>query len=69
LSNKLQINPNNDYSTSNIFPTNTPLEDEWAEDIGGFWDDEVPEIVELPKTNPEPVSIEEIKHIKVTINN
>lgn len=69
MSNKLQINPNNDNSTFNIFPTCTPLEDEWAEDIEGFWDDEVPEIVNFPKTIPEPISVEEIKHIKVAIIN
>lgn len=71
LSDKLKINASDDNSTLSIFPTNTQLEDEFAEDVknGEFWGDEVPEVVDLPNTNPEPILVEEIEHIKVIIYN
>lgn len=68
MSNTLEINQNYQNTTLNICATNTILENEWAEDVGGFWDDEVPEIINEPDTIPEPISVDEIDHIKV-INN
>lgn len=47
----------------------TAVEDEWTEDVGGFWDDEVPEIISQPDNIPEPISVDEINHIKVIIYN
>ncbi|VVC40611.1 Helicase, C-terminal,DEAD/DEAH box helicase domain,P-loop containing nucleoside triphosphate [Cinara cedri] len=64
MSNKLKINQNDQNVTLNISTPTTKLEDEWAEDVGGFWDDEIPEIETLPDIIPEPISVDEIKHIK-----
>lgn len=68
MSMTLKIDQNNQNTTLNICTTNTTLEDEWADDVGGFWDDEVPEIISQPVTIPEPISIDEIDHIKVSSN-
>lgn len=68
MSNKLKINQNDKNTTLDINTTKTTLEDEWPEDIGGFWDDEVPEIENQPDILPEPISVDEINHIKVIIN-
>lgn len=66
MSNKLIIKkPYNQNAASNISTNNTPIEEEWADDIGGFWDDDVPEIISQPDAMPEPISTDEIIHIKV----
>lgn len=70
MSNKLTINTNDKKTTSNVCDVNnTSLEDEWAEDVGGFWDDGVPEITTQPDTAPELIVLDEINHIKVIIIN
>jgi len=68
MSNKLKINQNDQNTSLNICTIDTTVEDEWTEDVGGFWDEE-PEIVGPPDTAPEPISVDEIKHIKVIIRN
>lgn len=68
MSNKLKIDQNDQNTTLNICATNNTLEDEWADDVGGFWDDELPEIINQPDTIPEPISVDEIIHIKVISN-
>lgn len=67
MSNKLKISQNVHNTTLNLCTNNTILEDEWAEDVGGFWDDEIPEVVNQPDTIPEQISVDEIIHIKVSI--
>lgn len=69
MSNKLKINENDQNTSINICAIDTAIEDEWTEDVGGFWDDEVPEIISQPDNIPEPVSVDEINHIKVIIYN
>jgi len=64
MSAKLKIKQN---TTTNINATNTTAEDEWAEDVSGFWDDEVSEVVNEIDAEPEPILINEINHIKVII--
>lgn len=70
MSDKLKINYNDQNTIVDFYDTNTKLEneDDWAEDVGGFWDDEVPEISNQSDTIPEPISIDEINHIKVNFN-
>lgn len=68
MSHKLKINENDPNTTLNLCTTNKVLDDEWAEDVGGFWDDEVSEVVKQPDI-PEQISVDEINHIKVIINN
>lgn len=65
MSNKLKINQNDQNTSINICAIDTTVEHEWTEDVGGFWDDEVPEIISQPDTTPEPISEDEINHIKV----
>lgn len=62
MSAKLKIKQN---TTTSINATKTIAEDEWAEDISGFWDDEVSEVVNQFDAVPEPILINEINHIKV----
>lgn len=68
MSNKLKIIQNDQNKTLNICTIDTTVEDEWTEDVGGFWDDEVPEIVSQPDIIPETISMDEINHIKVIIS-
>ncbi|VVC44720.1 Hypothetical protein CINCED_3A011937 [Cinara cedri] len=65
MSKSLKIIQNDQNTTLNIFTPKTTLEHEWAEDIvGGFWDDEIPETENQPNIVPEPISVDEINHIK-----
>lgn len=68
MSKKLKINQNDQNATSSFCTTNTVLDDEWAEDVGGFWDDEVPEVVNQPEhIISEQILLDEINHIKVKL--
>lgn len=67
MSKKLKIIQNDQNTTTNINATST-AQDEWADDVIGFWDDEVPEIVKQPDATPESILVDEIGHIKVMIN-
>lgn len=67
MSATLKINQNDQNTTSSLCITNTVLDDEWAEDVGGFWDDEIPEVVNQPDIIPEQILVDEINHIKVNI--
>lgn len=71
MSDKLKINYTDQNTIVDFCETNKILEndDEWTEDVGGFWDDEVPEISNQSDTESEPISIDEINHIKVNFNN
>jgi len=69
MSGRLKLNQNNQNRTPNDFDTNTTLDDEWAEDVGGIWNDEVPEIVNQSDSIPELIPDDEINHIKVIISN
>ncbi|KAL4131792.1 hypothetical protein QTP88_009048 [Uroleucon formosanum] len=64
MSNKLKINQNEQNTSVNFCAIDTTAENKWTEDVGGFWDDEVPEIVSQPDTTPEPILEDEINHIK-----
>lgn len=68
MSNKLKINQSDQNTSVNFCAIDTTAENEWTEDVGGFWDDEVPEIVSQPDTTPEPILVDEINHIKVIIS-
>jgi len=68
MSNKLKINQNDQNTSINICAIDTSVENEWTEDVGGFWDDEVPEIVSQPDAIPEPIPEDEINHIKVILS-
>lgn len=68
MSNKLKINQNEQNTSVNFCAIDTTAENKWTEDVGGFWDDEVPEIVSQPDTTPEPILEDEINHIKVIIS-
>jgi len=69
MSDKLKINQNNQNTSINICAIDTKIENEWTEDVGGFWDDEVQEIVSQPEyATPEPIPVDEINHIKVIIS-
>lgn len=65
MSDKLKINQVVKNTTLNICTTKPTLQSELAEDVGGFWDDEVPVIENQPDIILEPISIDEIEHIKV----
>lgn len=65
MSTCLKISQNNQDTDTNICSANKTLEEEWADDIGGFWDDEVPETVNQPDAIPEPILEDEISHLKV----
>jgi len=68
MSNKLKINQNDQNTSINICAIDTTAEYEWTEDVGGFWDDEIPEIISQADTTPEPILIDEINHIKAIIS-
>lgn len=67
MSAKLKIKQN-DQKTSTGISSNTALENEWAEDINIFWDEETTKIVNQPDVLPEPIPDDEINHIKVIIS-
>lgn len=69
MSNKLKISQNDQNISSNIYNINTALNDEWTEDTGKFWDDEIAEEINPPITITEPITLDEINHIKVINNN
>lgn len=70
MSYALKLNQNDLNTNLNVTATsNTILEDEWAEDVGGFWDDEVPEVSSQPDASPESISVDEINHINVSFKN
>lgn len=69
MSNKLKINQNYLNTTLSLGTSNSVVDDGWAEDVGGFWDDEIPEVVNQPDIIPEQILVDEISHIKVKIYN
>lgn len=69
MSGKLKIKQLDQKTTIDINVFNTTLENEWAEDIDIFWDEETPKIVNQPNVLPEPILVDEINHIKVVISN
>lgn len=67
MSNRLKIKQSYENTILNDFDTNI-LEDEWVEDVGGFWEDKVPEIINQSDFETEPIPEDEINHIKVIIS-
>jgi len=67
MSNRLKIKQSYENTILNDFDTNI-LEDEWVEDVGGFWEDKVPEIINQSDSETEPIPEDEINHIKVIIS-
>lgn len=68
MSEKLKISQNDQNVGLNICNINTMFNDEWTEDTEKFWDDEITDEINPPITITEPISLDEINHIKVIIN-
>lgn len=69
MSGRLIINQTNQNINVDDFDMDALFEGEWDDDIGEFWNGEVPKIVNQSNPIPEPIPEDEIKHIKVCINN
>lgn len=68
MSDKLKLSQNDQNVGLNICNINAMFNDEWTEDTEKFWDDEITDEINPPITITEPISLDEINHIKVIIN-